>query len=80
MFWFSGKPITPKKAKSQEIEKIKKAVTKNVHEAIEEELRGRANNSTPKVAAPKAKTPKAKKASPKKKAKKAPPKKKAAKK
>uniref|UniRef100_A0A1B6FT80 Uncharacterized protein n=1 Tax=Cuerna arida TaxID=1464854 RepID=A0A1B6FT80_9HEMI len=69
-----SKPIAPKKVKSQEIQKIKKAISKNVNDAIESEIRARASN-TPKVAAT-AKSPrvtvtkkKVKKASPKKKAK-----------
>lgn len=82
MFIFLGKPITPKKTKSQEIQKIKKAISKNVNEAIEQELRSRASNSPRGVAnskSPKVKVTASKVAAAKKKTKKASPKKKAAK-
>lgn len=72
---FTGKPITPKKAKSAEVQKIKKAISKNLNEAIEQEIRSRATG-TPKVAATKAKAKSPKVTATKKKAKKASPKKK----
>jgi hypothetical protein len=74
-FLILGKPITPKKAKSAEVQKIKKAISKNLNEAIEQEIRSRATG-TPKVAVAKAKAKSPKVTATKKKAKKASPKKK----
>lgn len=53
-----GRPITPKKKATQEAQKIKKVITKNVNEAIETELRSRASDGQKAKLSAKKKQPK----------------------
>nr|XP_014294463.1 uncharacterized protein LOC106692800 [Halyomorpha halys]XP_014294464.1 uncharacterized protein LOC106692800 [Halyomorpha halys] len=40
-----NRPIEPKKARHEEVQKLKKIITKNVNKAIEEQVRGIATDS-----------------------------------
>lgn len=42
LFLFIDKPIQPKKAKFEEAAKLKKAISKSVYKAMENEMRARA--------------------------------------
>lgn len=56
-FPFADRPIQPKKSKHEEVDRLKKMITKNVCKAIEEQIRGIASDQKVHLSKKKEKNP-----------------------